>query len=437
MPFNIPESDKPRLVIIGAGFGGLTLARKLQGKGFQIVLLDKNNYHQFQPLFYQVAMSGLEPSSICFPLRKNFQAPRDLFVRVAEVSRIFHEQKTIESSIGILRYDMLVLAMGAVTNFYGNPEFERFGIPLKSVSEALYLRNSILDDLEKAVMTLDPFQREAYLNIVIVGGGPTGVELAGALAEMKKYILPKDYPDLDASAMQIHLVQATPRLLDGMSEKASLAALKDLKKMGVEVHLQAKVAEMNEHRVRFADGTELKAHKIIWAAGVKALRLEGLPDSVYAPGGRILVNGFGEVESLKDVYCMGDQALMKTAEYPNGLPGLAPVALQQAAFLARHLRRKQQGRSLKSFKFTDKGAMATIGRHKAVLDFHSLFLSGFPAWLGWLFVHIYYLIGVRNKLIVMINWMWNYLFYDQALRLNIKPKWKEHGPGKGVHQDPS
>ncbi|MBK9221864.1 MAG: NAD(P)/FAD-dependent oxidoreductase [Saprospiraceae bacterium] len=422
MPFNIPTSTKPRLVIIGAGFAGFTLAHNLKSQDFQIVLLDKNNYHQFQPLFYQVAMSGLEPSSICFPLRKNFQNQDALYVRVAEVQRIDTIQKKIESNVGFLNYDFLVLAMGAETNYYGNPNFEKYSIPLKSVSEALYLRNSILDDLEKAVTTLHLEEQEHLLNIIIVGGGPTGVELAGALAEMKRHILPKDYPDLNSQKMEIHVIQASDRLLDTMSKKSSLKAYQNLIKMGVQIHLNEKVLDVFENKVSLSSGMQLIANKIIWAAGVKGVPIFGLPESSKAPGSKIKVNSFCEVEGVDGIYAIGDLAYHVDEKFPKGLPGLAPVALQQARYLAKQLIAQQHAESKSPFIYIDKGSMATIGRNKAVIDFKNIFLSGFIAWIGWLFIHIYYLIGVRNKIIVFINWTWNYIFYDQALRLNIKPK---------------
>jgi NADH dehydrogenase len=389
--------------------------------------LDKNNFHQFQPLFYQVAMSGLEPSSICFPIRKNFQNLKDFYVRVAEVIKILPELKRIESSIGILKYDYLVLATGAKTNYYQNPNFEKYSIPLKSISDALFLRNAILEDLEQAVMTMENDEQKELLDIVIVGGGPTGVELAGALSEMKSHILPKDYPDLNPMKMDIHLIQGSNRLLDGMSEKSSETAFNDLTQMGVQLHLASYVTDMRKNQVVLSNGESLFARKIIWAAGVQGAMIPGLPQECYDKTGRIIVNGFAEVNGLQNVYAIGDLCLMKTDKFPKGLPGLAPVALQQATYLSEILKNKNSNPVRKSFEYTDKGAMATIGRSKAVLDFHGIFIKGFLAWIAWMFVHIYYLIGVRNKMIVFINWMWSYIFYDQALRLNIRHKFRNTG----------
>lgn len=421
MPFNIPESIKPRIVIIGGGFAGFKFANKINCDTYQIVLIDKNNYFQFQPLFYQVAMSGIEPSSICFPLRKNFRNKKDLFIRTIDLTEIDPVNKVIYSETGTLKYDLLILATGCQTNYYGNSNFEKFSIPLKSVSEALYLRNCILNDLEQAVLCKDSIAQELLMQIVIIGGGPTGVELAGALSEMKKHILPKDYPDLDAAKMQIHLIQASPRLLDTMSEKASLKAYESLNHMGVSIHLNTQVIDIQNDRIILSNGKILNSRKFIWAAGVIGSSIKGLESAYNAPGKKITVNQYCEVPSLKDVYAIGDIAYMETSKFPRGLPGLAPVALQQASYLAKRLN-KINPQKVGTFNYLDKGSMATIGRSKAVLQYKKLFLSGFIAWIGWLFVHIYYLIGVRNKLIVFINWLWNYIIYDQALRLNIKPK---------------
>lgn len=421
MPFNIPESNKPRIVIIGGGFAGFKFTNQIDFNKYQVVLIDKNNYFQFQPLFYQVAMSGLEPSSICFPLRKYFRNKKDLYIRSMEIIEVDPIKKIIFSNSGNLNYDKLIIATGSQTNYYGNESFQKNTIPLKSVSEALYLRNSILEDLEQAVLNNDDTLKEQLLNIVIIGGGPTGVELAGALSEMKKHIIPKDYPDLNSDKMQIHLVQASSRLLDSMMEKASIKAYQDLTRMGVIIHLNAKVTDIQNNQIILSSGSVLGSKKIIWAAGVTGLSIKGLESAHDAAGNKITVTDFCEVSQWKDVYAIGDIASMKTKEFPQGLPGLAPVAQQQAIYLA-HLMNQSNEQIKKPFNYVDKGAMATIGRSKAVLQYKSVFLSGFIAWIAWLFVHIYYLIGVRNKVIVFINWLWNYIKYDQALRLNIKPK---------------
>lgn len=421
MPFNIPHCDRKRVVIIGAGFGGFLIAQKLKRDHFQIVLIDKNNYHQFQPLFYQVAMSGLEPSSICFPLRKNFRNGENIFIRVAEVHEVDTFAKKVVADIGELNYDTLIIATGTTTNYYGNDNFKKYSIPLKSVSEALFLRNRILEDLEKAVLEKEEATQDVIMDVVIVGGGPTGVELAGSLAEMKNHIIPKDYPGLKTKLMDIHLIQKANRLLNNMSDKSSDYALNCLRKMGVQVHLNTLVKDISPDGVLLSNNDFLKCRKVIWAAGVKAAAINGLPQTVYAPDGRIKVNAFCEVESLTDVYCIGDAALFDSNSNPSGLPALAPVAIQQAAYLARLLNDKANGLSGSPFHYFDKGQMATIGRNKAVFDYKNIHLKGFVAWILWLTIHIYFLVGIRNRIIVFVNWVWSYLFYDQALRLNIKP----------------
>lgn len=417
MPLNIPDSLLERVVIVGAGFGGFTLAKRLVKSKFQVVLLDKNNYHQFQPLFYQVAMSGLEPSSICFPLRKNFHNIPDFFVRNATVEKIDLDGRKLFTNNGILKYDRLVLAQGAMTNYYRNAQFEANTISLKSISEALNLRNRILEDLESAIMMKGGEDISSLLRIIIIGGGPTGVEVAGALAELKKHILPLDYPDLDVQKMEIYLIQGDSRLLPTMSFKSSQRALKDLEKLGVKVILRQFVKEIHSDSLILSDNSVLEAKKIIWAAGVRPSQIDGLPENVYHKNGKIVVDRFHQVIGLSSIYSIGDTAHMLTEKYPQGLPQVAPVALQQAKHLSRYLKGKTQ----KPFEYFDKGQLATIGRNKAVLDIGKFHAGGIFAWFSWLFVHIYYLIGVRNKIIVLFNWFWSYLFYDQALRLIIKP----------------
>ena len=425
MPLNIPDIQLPRVVIVGAGFGGFQLARSLPSSSFQTVLIDRYNFHQFQPLYYQVAMAGLEPSSICFPLRRSFQKKKNTFVRVAEVEGFDPGEKKLFTDQGAIRYDILVLATGARTNYFNRQDIEQAVIPMKSISESLYLRNRILEDLEKAVVAPRDSDLSPYLDIAIVGGGPTGVELAGALAEMKKHIIPKDYPDLDNDRMHIHLIEGRDRLLAAMRPESSDRTLTDLRSMGVEVHLNSRVQSIETNQILLTDGRIIRAGKVIWAAGITGALVKGVPETSLSPGGRIRVDDYCRVQGLQQVFAIGDLACMETSEYPNGHPQMAPAAMQQARWLASYLRSSTD----KPFRFTDKGQMATIGRNKAVTEFAGLRLAGFPAWAIWLLVHIYYLIGVRNRLIVLINWIWSYLFYDQNLRLIIRPRLPPSGKG--------
>ena len=417
---NIPDSPHQRIVIIGAGFAGLNLAKRLQKKDFQIVLIDKNNYHQFQPLFYQVAMAGLEPSSIVFPLRKAFQGCKNVHIRITEVTKIKTDQKRITTPLGEIYYDKLVIAAGATTNFFGNQQFEKLTSPLKSLTEALALRNEILSDFEKALMTPEYEERQGFIDIVIVGGGPTGVELAGSLAEMKKYILPKDYPELDEKEVDIYLFQGGDRLLMGMSDQAGEKALNFLEKLGVKVQLKKRVTGFDGTFVTTKDGQKIRAHKVIWAAGITGNCIDGLDKCDIARGNRYVVDRTHAVKGLNDIYALGDIAYMTTEAYPTGHPQVAQVAIQQSVNLAKNLIKNQD----KPFRYKDLGSMATIGRNKAVCDLPRMKFSGFFAWVLWLFVHLMSLIGFKNKVFVMLNWMWNYLTYDQSLRIIINSKKK-------------
>ncbi len=419
MYINIPPTDKERIVIIGAGFAGLSLARKLAKSSYQVILLDKNNFHQFQPLFYQVAMAGLEPSSISFPLRKIFQKVKNVFFRMTEVDRVDTAAQLISTPLGDLHYDHLVLAMGADTNFFGNEEVRRHAIPMKSVSEALYLRNAILNDFEKALNVVDYDERQGLIDIVIVGGGPTGVEVAGALAEMKKYILPREYKELDCDEIDIHLIQGADCLLKGMSSEASEAAERFLSDIGVQVKLNTRVTGFDGKYVSMKDGSKIRSNKVIWAAGIRANTIEGMPEEVITYGRRIKVNPYNQVEGFSRVYALGDLAYMEEKDFPEGHPQVAQVAIQQAENLAKNL--KKNFVEPKEFAYNDLGSMATIGRNRAVVDLSRVKFQGFFAWVVWLVVHLFALIGVKNKIFVFINWLWNYMTYDQSLRLIIRP----------------
>ncbi len=422
MKINLPETGQERIVIVGGGFAGLTLARKLAGTNYQVVLLDKNNYHQFQPLFYQVAMAGLEPSSIVFPLRKMFHKDKNVFLRVTEVLSVNAQEKFLETSLGRCNYDHLVIATGADSNFFGNKKLENLTIPMKSVSEALYLRNRILDDYEKALSETDYERRQGFIDIVIVGGGPTGVEVAGALAEMKQYILPKDYPELNVKEVDIHLIQGGPVLLQGMSDNASEKALKFLQQLGVKVKLNTRVTDYDGECVYMNDGSNIPSKKVIWAAGITGSLINGLPEDVIVRGKRVEVNEFCQVKGSDDIYAMGDIAFMTEKDYPKGHPQVAQVAMQMAKQLAKNFKLRAKNKAQKPFSYKDLGSMATIGRHRAVVDLPNYKFSGAFAWFVWLFVHLFQLLGTKNKFFVFVNWVWNYFTYDQSLRLIIKPR---------------
>jgi NADH:ubiquinone reductase (H+-translocating) len=422
---NIPFSEKRRVVIVGGGFAGLTVARKIaENKAFQVVLIDKNNYHQFQPLFYQVAMAGLEPSSIAFPLRKAFQENKNIFIRVTTVESITPENNTIYTPLGNLQYDYLVLAMGADTNFFGNQHIADHAIPMKSISEALFLRNTMFKDIEEA-LTTSGMARQELLDIVIVGGGPTGVEVAGALAEMRRHILPKDYPELDTKQIDIHLIQSSDVLLKGMSAEAGEKAEQFLTELDVIVKKNTRVKDYDGHTVTMMDGSQIVAKKVIWAAGIIGSTIKGLPAAAIGSGNRIKVNAFHQVDGFPNVFAIGDVALMSGDEkFPQGHPQVAQAAIQQGKNLAKNLRNTQNADNWSAFQYKDLGALATIGRHRAVADLPNMKTQGFFAWVIWLVVHLFAILGMKNKLFIFLNWMWNYITYDQSLRLIIKPRVK-------------
>jgi NADH:ubiquinone reductase (H+-translocating) len=422
MNIQVPESKLKRVVIIGAGFGGLALARKLASKDFQVVILDKNNYHQFQPLFYQVATSGLEPSAISFPLRKAFQSFPNVHIRITEVLEVNHQANKVRTALGDLSYDFLVLSMGADTNYYGMQNIMDHALPMKSVSEALALRNHLLQNLEDALSVDDEKEKQRLLNIVVVGGGPTGVEVSGTLAEMKKTVLPKDFPDLDFSLKNIYLLEAAPKVLSPMSAVASKKSEEYLQKLGVVVKTSCSVKDYDGKTVFLGDGTTIESRTLIWAAGVKANPINGIPETAVGRGGRIKVDRFNKIEGLENVFALGDQALMIEENYPNGHPQVVQPAVQQAHLLAKNLVASQKGKAWKPFSYKDLGSMATVGRNLAVVDLPFIKFQGFFAWMVWMFVHLMSIVGVKNRLLVFINWFWSYITYDQSLRLIIRPK---------------
>lgn len=423
MRANIKRNEQRRVVVVGGGLGGLKLVSSLRDTDFQVVLVDKNNYNQFPPLIYQVASAGLEPSNISFPFRRLFQGWKNFFFRMAEVQHIDTEEKAIKTSIGTIHYDDLVLAAGATTNFFGNKNIEASALPMKSVSESMRLRNTILQNLERAETEDNETRKQALMNIAIVGGGPSGVEIAGVLAEMKQTILPRDYPDLDTSCMHIYLINATPRLLGAMSERSSREAERALKELGVEVMTNCMVTDYVDKELVLKDGQRIPAETVIWVSGIKANNIDGIPTESIGHAGRILVDRFNRVKGLKDVYAIGDQCIVGGDEaYPYGHPQLAQVAIQQAKTLAKNLIRQEKGETEQPFSYHNLGTMATIGRKKAVVEIGKLKFGGFFAWLLWLIVHLRSILGVKNKTIVFLNWMWSYMNYKQSLRLILKAK---------------
>ncbi len=420
---NIPEkAGKKRVVIVGAGFGGLKLASKLNPKIFDIVLLDKNNYHQFQPLYYQVAIAGLEPSSIAYPLRKNFQKKDHIHFRMCKVINVSPETQSIETSEGSLDYDYLVIATGCDTNFFGNQSLKNTTMTLKSVSEALYVRNRILQSFEDAASTDNEELLRKRLSFVVVGGGATGVELSGALADMRNQVLPKDYPEIDFAKMEIHLVDASPRLLLAMSEEASAEAAKTLKKRGVKIYQDVFVTSYENGIISISDGTQIVSDNVLWVAGIIGNKLPGISPDLYTRANRLIVNRFCEVNGFDNVFAIGDIAYMETEAYPKGHPQVAQGALQMATNLAKNLESKELGKKQTLFKYTDKGSLATIGRNAAVADIAHLRFGGIVAWWLWLVVHLYTIMGVKNKVFVFLDWAWSYFTYDISLRLLIRPK---------------
>ena len=423
MRANIKRNEQRRVVVVGGGLGGLKLVSSLRDTDFQVVLVDKNNYNQFPPLIYQVASAGLEPSNISFPFRRLFQGWKNFFFRMAEVQHIDTEEKAIKTSIGTIHYDDLVLAAGATTNFFGNKNIEASALPMKSVSESMRLRNTILQNLERAETEDNEARKQALMNIAIVGGGPSGVEIAGVLAGMKQTILPRDYPDLDTSCMHIYLINATPRLLGAMSERSSREAEKALKELGVEVMTNCMVTDYVDKELVLKDGQRISAETVIWVSGIKANNIDGIPTESIGHAGRILVDRFNRVKGLKDVYAIGDQCIVEGDEAcPYGHPQLAQVAIQQAKTLAKNLIRQEKGETEQPFSYHNLGTMATIGRKKAVVEIGKLKFGGFFAWLLWLIVHLRSILGVKNKTIVFLNWMWSYMNYKQSLRLILKAK---------------
>jgi len=411
-----------KVIIIGAGFSGLRLARKLNNKsGFDVTLIDKHNYHAFQPLFYQVATAGLDASDISFPLRKVFHGSKNVHIRLAEVQRVITAQNKIVTSIGEFDYDILVIATGANTNFFGNQSIIDHALPMKTTAEALELRYRFLHNFEKAVSAKNEKDLQSLMTIIVVGGGPTGVELSGAIADMRHYVLPKDYPELDFSKMTIYLLEGQGKTLGTMSEASSADSRRYLEKMGVKVMTNSTLKEYDGVKATLQNGDIIDAATLIWAAGVKGNVPEGIDKDLIARGNRIKVNHQNKVEGSANIYAIGDVSYLENKAYPNGHPQLSPVAIQQADVLAENLQliESKSNKPLKEFIYNDKGSMATVGRNLAVVDLSKpkLHFRGFIAWVMWMLVHLLLTLGVKNRFSIFSNWVYNYFTYDQNLRL--------------------
>ncbi|MEM0542150.1 NAD(P)/FAD-dependent oxidoreductase [Flavobacterium sp. j3] len=419
---NIPTSNHPRVVIIGAGFAGIAIAKKLRNKNLQVVLLDKHNYHTFQPLLYQVATGGLEAGSIAYPIRKVIQEYKDFYFRLTSVKEIDTVNQKVISEIGDLHYDYLVIATGSKTNYFGNKEIERNAMSMKTIPQSLNIRSLILENFEQAVLVKDEAERNLLINFVLVGAGPTGVELAGALAEMKKAILQKDYPDLDIDKMQINLIQSGDRVLNTMSEKSSAEAEQFLLDLGVKIWKNVRVTNYDGKTVTTNSDLVFDTATVIWTAGVQGAKVAGLnAKSLVEKVERIRVNQYNQVVGYENIFAIGDIASMETELFPQGHPMMAQPAIQQGVLLGENLVNLIQNKPMKAFEYNDRGSMATIGRNLAVVDLPNYHFSGIFAWFVWMFVHLFSLIGFKNKAVVFLNWVYNYIRLDREGRLIVRP----------------
>ncbi|MBL7750172.1 MAG: NAD(P)/FAD-dependent oxidoreductase [Chitinophagaceae bacterium] len=418
-----------KVVIAGGGFGGLRLARKLNNKpGVEVLLVDRFNYHQFQPLFYQVATAGLDASNISFPLRKAFHNSRNVKFRLADILEIRPAGKVLVTDKEEIGYDVLVLATGADTNFFGNSGLGEKAFPMKSTVEALQIRHRLIQNFEDALRVTDPEELQRLMNIVVVGGGPTGVELSGALAEMKRYVLPKDYPELDFTKMNIYLLEGSEKTLGTMSEASSRQSKEYLEKLGVTLLTGTLVKDYDGKDVFLQEGGTIPSGLVIWAAGIKGNVPGGIGENELVRGNRIRVNRYCEVVGHDGIYAVGDLAYMETPLYPNGHPQVAQGAIQMADLIAGNLLRALKGSSdKKEFEYVDKGSMATVGRNLAVVDLSKpkWHFGGFPAWMVWMGLHLMLILGVKNRLFVFLNWLYNYITYDQNLRLLFREFYRE------------
>ncbi len=420
------QKKKPVLVVIGGGFGGIELIKRLRDSSFDIILIDKNNHHTFQPLLYQVATCGLSAVSITAPFRRIFKGQKNFRFRMTEVNGIDPGQKKIMSNIGDIYYDYLVVATGSVSNFFINEELAKNSLSLKNVMDALNIRSLLLREFELAITRVQSDEKKILLNFVIIGGGATGIEIAGALAEFKTHIVAYDYPELDPGLMNIHLIEAADRILPMMSENSSSRAYQYLTHMGVKVWLNTRVSNYDGLNVTLTDGTILRSSAFIWTAGVKGAMIPGInEDSVI--NNRYIVNGFNQVQGYDNIFSIGDVAAMINPAYPKGHPLLAMPAIQQGKRLAGNLKRMLAGRAMNKFTYTDLGVLATIGRNKAVAELPFGRFSGFFAWFLWMFIHLVRLIGFRNRIIILIEWMFSYFTYEYSFRI-ITQNGKNNNP---------
>lgn len=421
------ERSFPRVIIIGGGFGGVEVARRLKDKEVEVLLIDRNNFHTFQPLMYQVATGTLAADAISFPIRKMFKSQQNFRFRMAEVTEIDHAQRLVRTSVGDYDYDYLIVASGATSNFFGNKEVERYSLPMKSIHEALNIRSYVLQNLEEAVLRQNYHDRERFLNFVVVGGGPTGVELSGAIAEIQLHMLKKDYPELSQNDMKVYLVEGTGKILSALSEKSSQDAERYLRDLGVNVLLNTQVTGYDGNTITFSNGESIPTKTVIWGAGVMGQFPAGIHPEIIQRGNRIQTDGQCRVTGMENVYAIGDVAAMITPDTPRGLPGVAPAAQQQGAYVAKHILKTMNNQQSADFKYFDKGSMATIGRNKAVVDMGSFHMKGFLAWLTWMFVHLVSIFGFRNKLVTFVNWSIKFFTKNSGIRLIIN-KYKRPDP---------
>jgi NADH dehydrogenase len=431
---NIPDTSKPRLIIAGGGFGGLNLLKKLDRDLFQVVIFDRYNYHTFQPLLYQVATAGLEPDSVAGPLRKIIRKNDEIYFRMLRVTSVNPEKKIVSTDAGQLSYDYLVIATGSKINYFGNDKISRYAFPLKQITHALDLRSHIFQQLEKLEISDQENAREELLNFVIVGAGPTGVELCGALAELKSHVLPRDYPDLDVSKMKIFLIEGLERVLPAMSEKSGKRAQQYLEDMGVSIRLNTMTKDFDGRVVSFDSGEKIHTTTLVWAAGVKGNILEGFSEKSIIKG-KYAVNAYNQIirdrdknQAYQHSFALGDAAFMKTEDYPDGLPGLAQPAIQQGKHIAKNLRSLVRNQKPRKFSYKNKGVLATVGRNKAVAELPNAWIGGGLGWFIWIIIHLLFLVGFRNRAIVLANWTWNYFTYDRGIRLILRPSSKDHDP---------